>query len=324
MKPLVSIIIPVFNAEAYIAETINNALAQTWPNKELIIVDDGSTDNSLAIAKTFKNKEVKIFSQQNKGASAARNKGLKHAEGEYIQFLDADDLLSDKKIEAQVNQLIGNTGYLSLCATVHFTDGTNPASYPVKHEWFAQGSDDPADFLIKLYGADLIGPNYGGMIGVHSWLSPKHVLDKAGAWNEKLTVDDDGEFFCRVILASKGIKYSNEAKTYYRKHEHAGSLSAQKSLAAYESLFFSANSKCDNLKLATNSRLVERAFSRYYWEIGVASYPQYREFSKRAINKSIEFGNKNFKHKAGPVSTFLSKIIGWRLIRIITYLRYKA
>ncbi|HZX58320.1 MAG TPA: glycosyltransferase family A protein, partial [Mucilaginibacter sp.] len=106
-QPLVSIIIPVYNSEKHLAETISSALEQTWPNKEIIIVDDGSADNSLAIAKSFASENVKVFHQPNKGASAARNKGIQEAKGDYIQFLDADDLLMPNKIAAQVKQLAG-------------------------------------------------------------------------------------------------------------------------------------------------------------------------------------------------------------------------
>src|ERR1700761_8333481 len=103
MSPaLVSIIIPAYNSAAHLRETIQSALDQTWPEKEIIIVDDGSADHSLAIAKEFKRKDVRVFSQQNKGASAARNKGLREAKGDYIQFLDGDDLLDSLKIEKQL------------------------------------------------------------------------------------------------------------------------------------------------------------------------------------------------------------------------------
>src|ERR1700748_3370934 len=104
-RPLVSIIIPVYNAQKYLAETINSALAQTWPNKEIIIVDDGSTDNSFQIAKNFENDKVRVYYQENRGAGAARNKGLREAKGNYIQFLDADDLISNNKAEEQINLL---------------------------------------------------------------------------------------------------------------------------------------------------------------------------------------------------------------------------
>src|SRR5580698_4662849 len=99
MPPLVSIIIPSYNSENHLAETIKSALSQTWVNKEIIIIDDGSTDSSVQIAKGFES-NVKVLVQKNKGASAARNAGLKEAKGDYIQFLDSDDLLSPDKIEA--------------------------------------------------------------------------------------------------------------------------------------------------------------------------------------------------------------------------------
>src|SRR3954463_5077031 len=104
-NPLVSIIIPVYNAEKYIAETINSAADQTWSNKEIIIIDDGSTDGSLAIAKRFANDQIKVFSQANKGASAARNRGLLEAKGKYVQFLDGDDLLMPNKIALQLEHI---------------------------------------------------------------------------------------------------------------------------------------------------------------------------------------------------------------------------
>ena len=97
-QPLVSILIPCYNSEKWLAETLESALAQTWQNKEIIVVDDGSTDSSLEIAKTFESNKVKVLRQDNRGASAARNLGLTNAQGDFIQYLDADDLLSEDKI----------------------------------------------------------------------------------------------------------------------------------------------------------------------------------------------------------------------------------
>src|SRR5271165_3187575 len=104
--PLVSVIIPVYNSEKYLAESIESAIGQTWSSKEIIVVDDGSTDNSFEIARKFAGRpEVKVVTQENRGAAAARNAGLKEAKGEFIQFLDADDLLSADKIESQMKLL---------------------------------------------------------------------------------------------------------------------------------------------------------------------------------------------------------------------------
>jgi glycosyltransferase involved in cell wall biosynthesis len=324
-QPLVSIIIPLYNAEKHIAETVESALNQTWPNKEIIIINDSSTDNSLAIANKYANENVKVFTQENKGASAARNYGLREAKGEYIQFLDADDLLSPDKIEGQMNCLNGSETHLALCRVVHFDDGEDCRKSDLKDDdWFCKDSNDPVDFLLKLYAGDEVMPGYGSMIQPNSWLTPRVLIEKAGMWNEFRCPDDDGEFFCRVILASEGIKYSTQGTNYYRKHKHNNTLSAQKSLSAYESMLLSINLKYSYLKERLNDPILERIFARHYWEIGVATYPKYRQISKKAINKAIEYDYKGKKYKAGPVSTFLSKIFGWRLIRILTYIRYKA
>src|SRR6266436_3094234 len=102
MKPLVSILIPAYNAEPWLAETIGSALGQTWPNKEIVVVDDGSRDRTLSIARQFASKCVSVVTQENQGASAARNRAFELCQGDYIQWLDADDLLWADKIAKQM------------------------------------------------------------------------------------------------------------------------------------------------------------------------------------------------------------------------------
>ena len=103
--PLASIIIPSFNSAQWLGKTVESALAQTWPEKEIIVVDDGSTDGSLALARHFESQGVRVATQSNAGAAAARNTGLKIARGDYLQFLDADDLLAPDKLERQIRRL---------------------------------------------------------------------------------------------------------------------------------------------------------------------------------------------------------------------------
>ena len=105
MKPLVSIIIPAYNAEEWIDQTIQSAIAQTWPRKEIIVVDDGSTDRTAEIARRFASKEVLVVSTENQGLSAAVNHAFRLSQGDYIQELDADDLLAPDKIERQLAAL---------------------------------------------------------------------------------------------------------------------------------------------------------------------------------------------------------------------------
>lgn len=100
-SPLVSIIIPCYNGEEYVHEAIESALKQTYHNKEVIVVDDGSTDGSLSIIKSYRDK-IRWETGPNRGAPSARNRGLEIAKGDMIQFLDADDILHEKKLEEQV------------------------------------------------------------------------------------------------------------------------------------------------------------------------------------------------------------------------------
>lgn len=111
----VSVIIPVYNAANYLRESIESVLCQTYSDLEIIIVNDGSTDNSLEIAESYQNdSRVKIISSKNKGAATARNIGIRNSNGAYFQFLDADDILPSNKIEEQMKVLDENSKYLKI------------------------------------------------------------------------------------------------------------------------------------------------------------------------------------------------------------------
>ncbi|HEY9003104.1 MAG TPA: glycosyltransferase family A protein [Mucilaginibacter sp.] len=320
---LVSIVIPAYNSANYLAATVQSALDQTWPNKEIIIVDDGSNDNSLAIAKSFESEFVKVLSQENKGASAARNKGLSIAKGEYIQFLDADDLLSPNKIAAQLEKLNGSTVHVGLCDTVYFPDGSNPADFSKTTEWYSNDFDDPVDFLIKLYGGRYVGPQYGGMIQPNAWLTPRNVINKSGPWNEMRNPDDDGEFFCRVLLASLGIRYSAEAINYYRKFDNSGnSLSGRKDHESLSNILKSTDSKAENVLKRKNTPQVRMIFSRFYHENAFAFFPMYpdlvREAERKAKELAPDFRYNPFEDRGGIVH-ILSKLIGWKGTKYLLY-----
>lgn len=100
----ISVIIPAFNREAYVAEAIESALGQTCPPEEIVVVDDGSTDRTAEIARSFE-KRVRCISQENLGCGAARNAGLKEARGSFIAFLDSDDVWLERKLEIQLAYL---------------------------------------------------------------------------------------------------------------------------------------------------------------------------------------------------------------------------
>jgi len=137
---LVSIIVPMYNAREYISEALESLIKQSYKNIEIIVVDDGSTDNSSEIAKNFstKDKRIKLIENaQNAGVAAAKNRGIKEAAGEYIAYSGADDISHIKRVEWQVDYLIANPK-IEICGghTIIIDNKSNPIGYrkyPLRH-----------------------------------------------------------------------------------------------------------------------------------------------------------------------------------------------
>jgi glycosyltransferase involved in cell wall biosynthesis len=208
MQPLVSILVPAYNAEEWIAETIRSAIAQTWTRKELIIVDDGSSDHTAEVARRFASKEVVVISTDNQGAAAARNHALKLSQGDYIQWLDADDLLAPDKVEKQLAALGESCDRSTLLSSswAYFNYRTQKARFLATALW---QDLSPIEWLLRKMSENL-------HMQTATWLTSRELADKAGNWDTRLLSDDDGEYFCRVLLASRGTRFVRDAKVYYR------------------------------------------------------------------------------------------------------------
>ncbi len=308
---LVTVIIPIHNASMYLKKCIDSVLGQTWPHIEIILINDGSSDDSLAIAKSYESENVKVFSQEKSGAAKARNKGLTESKGAFIQFLDADDFISPDKIEIQVTAAIQNPEKIMVCSTIHFTDENLHSKLlpSVYEDRFIESEDDPTRFLTRLWGGF---DNQGSMVQPNAWLVPKQIIDNAGFWDETLTLDDDGEFFSRVILHSKGI-CKTKGYNYYRKSLTAKNLSAGRSLSSYRSLLDAVISKKNELLSRTDSPDAAFAIYRLLYDVAVLSYPKYLEISNEAI-ASLPKINRKFQVNVGGgrLVKGISRLIGWR------------
>jgi glycosyltransferase involved in cell wall biosynthesis len=216
MKPLVSILIPAYNSEKWIADSLRSALSQTWPRKEIIVVDDGSKDRTLEVARQFSSQGVQVVTQSNQGAAAARNTAYKHSQGDYIQWLDADDILSPDKISIQMAKAeeSGSKQTLISCGWSYFLYRYYRAKFTPTALW---RDHLPADWLMCKMGQNL-------HMQTATWLVSRELSESAGPWNTTLLCDDDGEYFCRVLLASDGVRFTPGARVYYRA-SGAGSLS---------------------------------------------------------------------------------------------------
>jgi glycosyltransferase involved in cell wall biosynthesis len=208
MKALVSILIPAYNAERWISDTIESALAQTWPHKEIVIVDDGSSDGTLAIARRYQGKHVRVLHQHNQGSAATRNTAYRHCQGEYVQWLDADDLLSPYKVMNQIRLIQDCTDPRILISSpwAHFMYRRAAAKFSQTLLW---EDLEPIEWMLRKWTFNL-------HMQTATWLVSRELAEAAGPWNTELLGDDDGEYFARVVLASTGIRFAREANVYYR------------------------------------------------------------------------------------------------------------
>ena len=213
-QPKVSIIIPVYNGEKFLDAAIESAIAQDWEHTEIIVVNDGSTDASERVIESYAGR-VSIIHQENGGACRARNEGLRHARGDYIQYLDQDDLLHPQKISTQLQALNGEPKDALACGRVCVFSREMADAQSLAYFDDLQTYNAPVDWLVWSLS--------GGSLQSSAWLVSRELHEKAGQWNEDLKSNpmDDGELFTRIILASSHVKYTGEAKSYFRFHDES-------------------------------------------------------------------------------------------------------
>jgi glycosyltransferase involved in cell wall biosynthesis len=300
--PLVSILIPLYNAEKYIATTIESALAQTWPNKEIIVVDDGSQDNGVAIAKQFVNKGVQVYEQPNTGAAAARNMAFQLSKGVFIQYLDADDLLGPDKIEAQLTyakcreDVVISGQWRRFAHTID-----NPIGEWGPHESIRKDLA-PIDWLIQTH-----------MMQTCAWLTPRKLIKKTGGWNETLrpNPNDDGEFFMRIVANCSKVLFCPQSHIYYRT-ENLGTLASLRSESACRSLLATCDTFHRTVLSLEDSSRTRLAVANNYMDFAYTIYPRYTYLVKQAQAMAHKLGGSSRYPPGSPVYRKVSTIIGWK------------
>lgn len=303
---LVSIVIPCHNAARWLAATLESAFAQSWRNIEVILVDDGSTDGSAGIAAGYEARGLRIFRQENRGASAARNAGLRAAKGEFIQFLDADDLLARDKIERQVTRLSSaRDTCIASGAWGRFRDSPDEAAFALHPNWR------------DLSGIEFqqLAMEEGWMMHPAAWLAPRRLVDAAGPWDESLSLNDDGEYFARVMLAAEGIVFCGGARSYYRSGIAGGSLSGRTDGRSLDSLFRSVELTIQHLRKADGSARTIAACANAWKGVAFAVYPGLPELSREAEARSEALGGSSRPFQAGGRFQLASRVFGWRIAK---------
>lgn len=305
MKPRVSIVIPCYNAEPWVGAAIESALGQTWPEIEIIAIDDGSRDASLAQIRRFEGPRVRVLDQENLGASAARNAGVRAASGAFIQFLDADDLLTPDKIARQMD-LLNRSGDRAIATARWGRFEKDPFSAKVSANAMFQNLS-PIDFL-------LLHTSGGLMMHPAAWLIPAELARQAGPWDESLSLNDDGEYFARVVLASRTLVHAPDSLTLYRSGVPR-SLSSRRDPRSLDSLYRSCVLVAAHMKEAEDSPRVRRALADYFMRLAHVVYPEAPGLSRLAEAESRALGGSILEPPLGRKQALLARWVGWRLAK---------
>jgi len=316
-SPVVSILIPAYNSGQWIEKALGSAQAQTHPNCEIIVIDDGSKDDTLERARKFVARHpsvrIHIGSQENAGASAARNHALRLASGDFIQYLDADDLLAPDKIAQQLASLTRQApSSLAMGTWGRFTKDPTQTVW-AKSEAVYQARSGVEFLQLKLETHSMIQPG--------AWLVPRTLCERAGPWDESLSLNDDGEYFARVALQAEHLLHVPEARVHYRS-AISSSLSRRRSPQALGSLYRSEQLTISHLLTADDSPRSRAAAILAWRRLACELYPEASDLARRARQAARELGAEDDTPIGVPNwVSYAARLVGWPNARRLQFLR---
>lgn len=300
-SPLVSVVIPYFNARDHIAETINSVIDQTFKDLEIIIVDDGSTDNTFDIIQSFGSR-IKSFRWENRGASAARNKGTELSSGEYIQYLDSDDLLLPSAIEKRIevfNKTNADVVYSSWQELIEDKSGAYQKGKVKDHSL----EDIHSNIEIALFTKFWAPPA--------AYLFRSRLVKKIGGFREGLKFGEDARFV--FDLAAYGAKFAKiqQVGAYYRMRQ-SGNLSKSDPVNFLKDVYLNT---CDIESLwknrgALDSDKIEALIQNYDYTARNLFQSDYKLFRENL--ESLYKVQPGFRLTWPKVAGVLSKTVGYR------------
>lgn len=226
MDKLVSIIIPVYNVEMYLAECIESVLKQTYQNLEILLIDDGSTDSSGKICDEYAQKDtrIKVIHKENGGVSLARNVGLDLAQGEYITFIDSDDFVEKTYVEKMYNALIKNDSDLVFCRYANYINGKIEKVKENFPEKLIVDNKDKKfiDFISSFF-------NKKNKVMGSAWrILYKKELIANSSFNINIKISEDLLFVLQTILTARRINFINDLLYFYRFNKNSAVHSYKK------------------------------------------------------------------------------------------------
>lgn len=299
-EPLVSAVIPAFNAERFIRTAVQSALAQTYASLEVIVVDDGSTDRTGAIAQGF-GKQVHYVWQGNQGVAAARNTGIELARGELIAFLDADDEWLPDKTTTQVTALLADGAIAAFTATRYVDEMSG-------HEWIESCPAQPDVVQALLVSSAIVGPPSAALVR-------RQALRDVGGFDRQLSQSADWDMWLRLAMIGR-FSVTDEPLVRYRVHNTNMSRDARlleaDTLRVFRKFFASADG-------ARYAHLKRRAYSNHYL-IFSGSYLHARDLvaSARCLAHAVRYRPAALSRAVGlPLRCLARTMRGARTGRIV-------
>ena len=253
-KPLVSVIIPNHNYSRYLKDSIQSVLNQTYRNFELIVVDDGSTDDSINTVMSF-GKRVKLIAQAQAGVSAARNKGILAAKGELICFLDSDDAWLPRKLELQILKMYDTSADLVYSSIYN----CNNQLQAVNEQAAVHKGSCHKEYLRRPTSAVVL-------LGCSNAIVKKELIDKVGGFSTTLNTSADWDFFRRISKSAQ-IDFESSPQILYRRH--SGSMSASNLRTYYSDNEKAINIVVNEFRLLNSSKdrlvLSSQLLARFYF-----------------------------------------------------------
>ena len=301
----ISIIIPAYNAASHIGETITSALRQTHDAFEVIVVDDGSTDDTAAQVARFQDVRLTLVEQRNAGAAAARNHGIRLSNGRYVLFLDADDLIPPDHLTALEAALAGSSEHVAFGQWDRFHHAPAEAAFPPRPSYRDAAA---ADWLVEDWR------RAQPMTQCGTFLIPRALLDRLGGWNEQLSLIDDFEFFARILCGSAGLRFAPAARVFYRSGL-AGSLSGVRGERAVRSAYDSLLLGTGHLLELEDSTRTRHAAANMLQHFDYTYYPGHAALRESIRARVAELGGARIAPDGPPWFHRLRRVIGWRAAR---------